>query len=69
MLAPGTKVKVSNRYPCPGPSAEADRALWSREGTVLRAGNTDKYSEYNAVEYIDGGMGLFLDAELDVIDD
>lgn len=67
MLAPGTKVKVSNRYPYPGPSVEAERTLWGREGTVLHAGNTDKYSEYNAVEYVDGGMGLFLDEELDVI--
>lgn len=69
MLPVGTKVKVSNRYPCPGPSAWNDRTLWGREGVVLHAGHTDKYNDYNAVEYVDGGKGLFLDVELDVIDD
>lgn len=67
MLAVGTKVKVSNRYPYRDYPRSTERTLWGREGTVLHAGNTDKYREYNAVEYVDGGMGLFLDEELDVI--
>lgn len=67
MLVAGTKVRVSNRYPCPGPSAEDDRTLWGREGTVVDAKGTSKY--YNIVEYVDGGNGLFLDVELDVIND
>lgn len=69
MLAIGTKVKISERYPSPGPADEADRFLHGKTGVVGGTGNTPAYQNYNVIEYDAGGFGLFLDVELDVIDD